>query len=196
MLRAMEQIRRMRGGAQSHLMRCSDGNYYVVKFQNNPQRRRILVNALLGTRLAGRMGLPTAPVSAGEPRCDPFVLRAGVEGRAVVGTTRKGRTGRLQLPEKRNARFCADAQRHARTRRGQIAGLHRRAHPPESQIQRVCRCHVHLSAENERHKFVQETLRDARVEAVPMAGDRRLRQLWSTDHESRVLLHRSLVTHS
>jgi hypothetical protein len=76
MLRAMEQIRRMRGGPQSHLMRCSDGNYYVVKFQNHPQRRRILVNALLGTRLAGRMGLPTAPVSAGEPRCDPFVLRA------------------------------------------------------------------------------------------------------------------------
>lgn len=66
MLRAMEQIRRMRGGAQSHLMRCSDGNYYVVKFQNNPQHRRILVNELLGTRLAGRMGLPTAPVSVVE----------------------------------------------------------------------------------------------------------------------------------
>jgi len=62
MLRAVEQIRRMRGGAQSHLMRCSDDNYYVVKFQNNPQHRRILVNELLGTRLAGRMGLPTAPV--------------------------------------------------------------------------------------------------------------------------------------
>jgi len=63
MLRAVEQIRRMRGGAQSHLMRCSDENYYVVKFQNNPQHRRILVNELLGTRLARRMGLPTAPVS-------------------------------------------------------------------------------------------------------------------------------------
>jgi hypothetical protein len=63
MLRALEQIRRMRGGAQSHLMRCSDGNYYVVKFQNNPQHRRILVNELLGTRLASRLGLPTAPVS-------------------------------------------------------------------------------------------------------------------------------------
>jgi hypothetical protein len=63
MLRAMEQIRRMRGGAQSHLMRCSDGNYYVVKFQNNPQHRRVLVNELLGTRLAGRLGLPTTPVS-------------------------------------------------------------------------------------------------------------------------------------
>jgi hypothetical protein len=63
MLRAMEQIRRMRGGAQSHLMRCSDGNYYVVKFQNNPQHRRVLVNELLGTRMAGRLGLPTTPVS-------------------------------------------------------------------------------------------------------------------------------------
>lgn len=63
MLRAVEQIRRMRGGAQSHLMRCSDGDYYVVKFQNNPQHRRVLVNELLGTRLARRLGLPTAPVS-------------------------------------------------------------------------------------------------------------------------------------
>lgn len=63
MLRALEQIRRMRGGAQSHLMRCSDDHYYVVKFQNNPQHRRILVNELLGTRLAARLGLPTVPVA-------------------------------------------------------------------------------------------------------------------------------------
>jgi hypothetical protein len=63
MLFATEQIRRMRGGAQSHLMRCSDGHYYVVKFQNNPQHRRILVNELLGTRLAARLGLPTTPVA-------------------------------------------------------------------------------------------------------------------------------------
>jgi hypothetical protein len=63
MLQALEQIRRMRGGAQAHLMRCSDGHYYVVKFQNNPQHRRVLVNELLGTRLAARMGLPTTPVA-------------------------------------------------------------------------------------------------------------------------------------
>jgi len=63
MLRAVEQIRRMRGGAQAHLMRCSDGYHYVVKFQNNPQHRRVLVNELLGTRLARRLGLPTAPAS-------------------------------------------------------------------------------------------------------------------------------------
>jgi hypothetical protein len=66
MIKALEQIRRMRGGAQSHLIRCSDGNYYVVKFQNNPQHRRILVNELLGTRLASRLGLPTAPVEVVE----------------------------------------------------------------------------------------------------------------------------------
>jgi hypothetical protein len=66
MIKALEQIRRMRGGAQSHLMRCSDENYYVVKFQNNPQHRRILVNELLGTRLASRLGLPTAPVEVVE----------------------------------------------------------------------------------------------------------------------------------
>lgn len=66
MLRALEQIRRMRGGAQSHLMRCSDGNHYVVKFQNNPQHRRILVNEMLGTRLAARLGLPTTPVAVVE----------------------------------------------------------------------------------------------------------------------------------
>ena len=66
MLRAIEHIRRMRGGAQAHLMRCSDGNYYVVKFQNNPQHLRVLVNELLGTRLASRLGLPTTPVAVVE----------------------------------------------------------------------------------------------------------------------------------
>jgi hypothetical protein len=66
MIRAMEQIRRMRGGAQSHLMRCSNGKdhdlYFVVKFQNNPQHSRILANELLANRIARRMGLPVPPV--------------------------------------------------------------------------------------------------------------------------------------
>lgn len=61
MLRALEHIRRMRGGAQSHLLRCEDGYYYVVKFQNNPQHKRVLVNEMLGTRSAALIGLPTTP---------------------------------------------------------------------------------------------------------------------------------------
>jgi HipA-like kinase len=56
---ALEHIRRMRGGAQPHLMRCSDGSYYVVKFQDNPQHPRVLANEWLGTQLASRLGLPT-----------------------------------------------------------------------------------------------------------------------------------------
>ena len=54
---AVESIRRMRGGSQSQLMRCDDDSYYVVKFQNNPQHRRVLANEMLATRLAARMGI-------------------------------------------------------------------------------------------------------------------------------------------
>jgi len=49
-------------------MRCDDGGYYVVKFQNNPQGSRILANELLGTRLAARMGLPVPAVAIVEVR--------------------------------------------------------------------------------------------------------------------------------
>ena len=57
-IQAVQHVRKMRGGAQSHLMRCSDSHFYVVKFQNNPQHRRVLANELLATRLAERAGLP------------------------------------------------------------------------------------------------------------------------------------------
>jgi hypothetical protein len=39
----------MRGGAQSHLLEADDGRFYVVKFLNNPQHRRILVNELIAS---------------------------------------------------------------------------------------------------------------------------------------------------
>ena len=71
---AIEHIRRMRGGAQSHLMRCEDENYYIVKFQNNPQGTRILANELLGTRLAARIGLPVPGATAVEVRPEMVAL--------------------------------------------------------------------------------------------------------------------------
>jgi len=58
--RAVEHLRRMRGGAQAHLMRCDDGQYYVVKFQNNPQGVRILANEMLAGWLALALGLPVS----------------------------------------------------------------------------------------------------------------------------------------
>jgi len=57
-IQAVQHIRSMRGGAQSHLMRASDGFYYVVKFQNNPQHVRVLANELFATRLAQKLGVP------------------------------------------------------------------------------------------------------------------------------------------
>jgi hypothetical protein len=44
---ALRHIRRMRGGAQAHLLEADDGHFYVVKFRNNPQHHRVLVNELL-----------------------------------------------------------------------------------------------------------------------------------------------------
>jgi hypothetical protein len=57
---AVQQIRRMRGGAQGQLMLGADGHVYVVKFQNNPQHMRVLANEFLASRLALAAGL-TAP---------------------------------------------------------------------------------------------------------------------------------------
>ena len=57
---AVEYIRRMRGGSQSRLIRCSDRARYVVKVQNNPLGKRTLANELLGNLLATRLSLPTA----------------------------------------------------------------------------------------------------------------------------------------
>ncbi len=63
---AVQHIRRMRGGAQGHMMRCSDGHFYVVKFRNNPQHLRVLANEFLATRLADRVGLPVPLVEVVE----------------------------------------------------------------------------------------------------------------------------------
>jgi hypothetical protein len=46
-VRARNLIRKMRGGAQAHLLEAEDGGFYIVKFVNNPQHRRILINEWL-----------------------------------------------------------------------------------------------------------------------------------------------------
>lgn len=46
-VRAVRFVRKMRGGAQAHLLEADDGHFYVVKFRNNPQHRRILINELV-----------------------------------------------------------------------------------------------------------------------------------------------------
>ena len=58
---AVQHFARMRGGAQAQLLLASDGHYYIVKFQNNPQHRRVLANELLAHVLLRHLKLPTPP---------------------------------------------------------------------------------------------------------------------------------------
>ena len=59
---AVQHLRALRGGAQSHLLKVSDGACYVTKFQNNPQHVRVLANEMLATNLGLALGLPVPRV--------------------------------------------------------------------------------------------------------------------------------------
>ena len=59
---ARRHIRKMRGGAQAHLIEASDGHSYIVKFRNNPQHRRILVNELIAAEILAYLQI-AAPAS-------------------------------------------------------------------------------------------------------------------------------------
>lgn len=61
-LRACRDIRKMRGGAQSHLLQASDGRFYVVKFRNNPQHRRVLINESLASVLLCYLDIPAPDI--------------------------------------------------------------------------------------------------------------------------------------
>ena len=61
---AVQHIRRLRGGSQSQLLRATDYQYYVTKFQNNPQHVRVLANEMLATKLGELLGLPVPRVTA------------------------------------------------------------------------------------------------------------------------------------
>src|SRR5437899_11194093 len=56
---ARRLIRKMRGGAQAHLIEASDRHFYVVKFTTNPQHRRILVNEWIASTFLHFLGIST-----------------------------------------------------------------------------------------------------------------------------------------
>ena len=60
-LNAVRHVRRMRGGAQAHLLEADDGNWYVVKFRNNPQHHRVLVNELVSAVLLDYLKVAVPP---------------------------------------------------------------------------------------------------------------------------------------
>jgi hypothetical protein len=62
-LTAVKHVRKMRGGAQAHLLEADDGCWYVVKFRNNPQHPRILVNELISSVLLGYLKIAVPPMA-------------------------------------------------------------------------------------------------------------------------------------
>ena len=62
-INARRLIRKMRGGAQAHLFECDDGHFYVVKFRNNPQHRRILVNEWIASVFLNYLQIATPPAA-------------------------------------------------------------------------------------------------------------------------------------
>jgi hypothetical protein len=60
---ATRLVRKMRGGAQAHLLECGDGHFYVVKFRNNPQHRRILINEWIASVFLNYLQISAPPAA-------------------------------------------------------------------------------------------------------------------------------------
>ena len=85
-LTAVRHVRKMRGGAQSHLLEADDGHWYVVKFRNNPQHRRVLVNERICSVLLDYLKI-TAPPTA-MVHVLPEFLATNPEMHLTLGTRR------------------------------------------------------------------------------------------------------------
>ena len=79
-------IRKMRGGAQAHLLEADDGDYYIVKFQNNPQHRRILVNEFVASEILTHLQIASPAHQI--VRISPEFLAANPEVHLQTGTRR------------------------------------------------------------------------------------------------------------
>jgi hypothetical protein len=62
-VKAKTFVRKMRGESQAHLIAADDGYRYVVKFLNNPQGNRILVNELISSLLLRAIGIQTPEIA-------------------------------------------------------------------------------------------------------------------------------------
>jgi hypothetical protein len=79
-------IRKMRGGAQSHLLEAADDAYYVVKFRNNPQHRRILINELIASEILAHLQIAAPEYSI--VGISPEFLAANPEVHIQLGSRR------------------------------------------------------------------------------------------------------------
>ena len=104
---ARRLIRKMRGGAQAHLLEASDGHFYVVKFLNNPQHRRILVNEWIASVFLNYLGI-SAPEGAMVRVSEDF-LRENPDAHFQLGSRRAA----IEPGWHFGSRFPGDPSRHA-----------------------------------------------------------------------------------
>ena len=130
---AVQHLRPLRGGAQAHLLRASDGACYVTKFQNNPQHIRVLANEMLATNLGLALGLPMPRVEVievsdwliehteGPPNqsgwCQDSVPERQAIGIAVRGLRESGHDIRLFA-----SRVASESRQYWRLRAGSCPG--------------------------------------------------------------------------
>lgn len=77
-IHARRLIRKMRGGAQAHLLECDDGHFYVVKFRNNPQHRRILVNEWIASVFLNYLHISTPETAMVELPADFLAAKSEI----------------------------------------------------------------------------------------------------------------------
>lgn len=84
---ARRPLRRMRGGAQAFLLEAADGHHYVVKFTDNPQHRRVLVNEYAASILLSHLDVAQPETRVIEVSAD--FLRANPEVFIQLGSSRR-----------------------------------------------------------------------------------------------------------
>lgn len=97
----------MRGGAQAHLLEAADGHFYVVKFQGNPQHRRVLVNELIAGFILKYLQIASPEAALVE------VTREFLRGNPDVHLTMGGRRVAVEPGWHFGSRFPGDPARTA-----------------------------------------------------------------------------------
>ena len=106
-VQARRLIRKMRGGAQAQLLEAADGHFYVVKFINNPQHRRILINEWIASTFLSFLKISTPEVAMVE--VSESFLRENPEIYIQLGNRRQEVIPGWHF----GSRFPGDPARHA-----------------------------------------------------------------------------------
>jgi hypothetical protein len=83
--RAIRFHRSLRGGAQAKLLEADDGRFYVTKFRDNPQERRVLINEWLCTGILRYLGLATPAAAIVEVGADLIAREPGLHMQLAHG---------------------------------------------------------------------------------------------------------------